>query len=64
LITFFGTMVRAFIIGWVGWKVGTLYISYAQYIAAFEKTGLIAIVTLTTLYLFYRIWRRHLRRKS
>ncbi|MEI6480524.1 MAG: VTT domain-containing protein [bacterium] len=54
IITFFGTMVRAFIYGYIGWSLGGAYRKYAHFANIFERRLLItAIVTL----MVYIVWR-------
>ncbi len=38
--TFFGTIVRAFLYGFVGWQLGRVYIRFSEEIAIYEKLGL------------------------
>ena len=64
LITFFGALVRAFMLGIVGWKVGELYITYADAISKMEKYTSI-IVALSAILIFgYFYFFRRLKKKS
>jgi membrane protein DedA with SNARE-associated domain len=43
LYTFLGTLVRAGILGVVGWQLGALYRTYAPYVDRLEKVGFVLI---------------------
>lgn len=42
-VSFLGTLVRAAILGFVGWQVGEVYLEYAEIIGRWEKVALLAI---------------------
>jgi len=54
--TFLGTLVRATILGFVGWRVGEIYFKYATFIGIFEKIilglGITAVIA-------FIVWRRY-----
>ena len=54
IITFFGSFVRAFILGIIGWQVGELYVNYADIISRFEKIIFLIILFLLSIFLAYR----------
>lgn len=62
LVTFVGSAVRAFILGFVGWRVGELYTTYATMISKFEKyifVGVvIAIAVVLGVYFFKKYYKR------
>ena len=43
-ISFVGTVIRAYILGIVGWQVGEVYTTYAEIIGRWEKYALIIII--------------------
>tara|TARA_B100001540_G_C15681610_1_gene585073 strand:+ start:24 stop:662 length:639 start_codon:yes stop_codon:yes gene_type:complete len=55
IITFFGTLIRAFIFGVIGWKVGSLYHYYADVISRIEQYVLLAIGVIV-LALIIHLW--------
>ncbi|MFA4942933.1 MAG: VTT domain-containing protein [Patescibacteria group bacterium] len=54
IITFFGSLVRAFILGMIGWQAGELYVNYADIISRFEKIIFFIILFLLFTFLAYR----------
>lgn len=50
LYTFLGTLVRAGILGILGWQLGALYHTYAPQIDRIEKVGLLIVVVAGALY--------------
>jgi membrane protein DedA with SNARE-associated domain len=63
-ITFFGSFMRAFILGIIGWKVGELYATYADIISKFEKHILLFILLLIFLLLICYYLRKKIITKS
>lgn len=62
IITFLGSLIRAFALGIIGWQVGELYLTYTELISKFENYifwGIfsIAIVFLAGYYIFKKINR-------
>jgi membrane protein DedA with SNARE-associated domain len=52
LYTFLGTLVRAGILGILGWQLGALYHTYAGHIDRIEKVGLgVAVIIASTYYI-------------
>lgn len=56
-LTFFGTIIRALITGFIGWQVGNLYLAYASAIDRFQNIMLIAVVLVVALYLSRKKFR-------
>ena len=54
VITFVGTFIRATIFGLVGWRVGNLYIKYAEYVASAEKYLLVAVIIAIIMFVVIR----------
>lgn len=44
VLTLVGTFIRATVFGIIGWRVGSLYFSYAEYIASVEKYLLLLVI--------------------
>lgn len=58
VITFIGTMVRAFILGFLGWQFGSLYQSISTQISYLEELSLTVIVVIVLVYLLYqKYWK-------
>lgn len=57
LITFLGTFLRATIFGIIGWKVGGLYLVYADYIARVEKYLLLSVLIALIIFVVVRTKR-------
>lgn len=53
LYTFLGTLVRASILGILGWQLGALYHTYAPQIDHLEKVGLVLILIGAGLYYYF-----------
>jgi membrane protein DedA with SNARE-associated domain len=58
VITFFGAMIRAFMLGVVGWSVGSAYQKYSEAITAVEKTGLAILIAAAALFLIVFFLKR------
>lgn len=58
IYTFFGTLVRAGVLGFVGWQVGNVYIRYAKIINSFENIILGVIILIVILALVFGWFRR------
>jgi membrane protein DedA with SNARE-associated domain len=58
LFTFLGTIVRAFILGVIGWRVGQFYHEIAGHIDTFENSILILIGVSTAFFIGYRFFKR------
>jgi membrane protein DedA with SNARE-associated domain len=54
IITFLGTLVRAFILGFIGWQFGSLYQSAADEISYLEEISLITIVIIIAAFILYK----------
>ncbi len=54
IITFLGTLVRAFILGFIGWQFGSLYQTAANEISYIEEISLAIIIITTISYLIYK----------
>lgn len=54
IITFLGTLVRASILGFIGWQFGSLYQSAAEKISYLEEISLITIIIIITAYIIYK----------
>lgn len=61
LYTFLGTCVRATILGVIGWQLGALYHTYAEYVDRLEKIGLVVLVVLSVVYyvVHHRAQKQH-----
>ena len=60
LFTFLGTLVRASLLGFLGWQAGNIYVVYAEYLEKIEKIVLLCIVVGILAFLFYRIYKNKL----
>ncbi len=63
IVTFLGSLCRAFALGFLGWKLGDYYEHYIEYIDRFEWIGLIAFIFLCVLFVVYRIFK-HRQKKN
>jgi membrane protein DedA with SNARE-associated domain len=54
IITFLGTMVRAFILGFIGWQFGSMYQSLADEISYLEEITVAIILVAVILYFIYK----------
>jgi membrane protein DedA with SNARE-associated domain len=54
IITFLGTMVQAFILGFIGWQFGSMYQSAADEILNLEEISLIVILIAIAVYILYK----------
>ncbi len=54
IITFLGTLLRAFILGFVGWQFGSMYQAAADEISYLEEIGLAAIIIAIIIYAIYK----------
>lgn len=52
--TFLGTLVRAFILGIIGWQVGNIYQQYASLFSTFENVILALIVVGVVVYIYIK----------
>lgn len=43
-LTFFGVVIRAYAMAFIGWQVGSVYIDYADQISQYEKYGVAGII--------------------
>lgn len=59
IATFFGSAIRAIILGILGWEVGNLYIEYAEQIHHYENIFTIIAAVLVLVYLGWKIYRRN-----
>ncbi|HTX60957.1 MAG TPA: VTT domain-containing protein [Methanobacterium sp.] len=53
VITFLGTMVRAFILGFLGWQFGSFYQSISTEISGLEEISLAVIILVIIIYIGY-----------
>lgn len=58
LLTLIGAIIKSFIYGFIGYKVGYLYKEYAENITKFENVGLILIFISGVLFISFRIYKR------
>jgi membrane protein DedA with SNARE-associated domain len=54
IITFFGTLVRGFILGFIGWQFGSLYLTAADEISYLEEISLALIIIAFIIYIIYK----------
>lgn len=54
IITFLGTLIRAFILGFIGWQFGSMYQTAAAEISYLEEIGLAVIIFVVAVYLIYQ----------
>ena len=54
IITFIGTLVRAFLLGFIGWQFGSMYQTAADEISYLEEISLTVIITVFVLYIIYK----------
>lgn len=54
IITFLGTLVRSFILGFIGWQFGSMYQTAAAEISYLEEIGLAVIIIVVAVYLIYQ----------
>lgn len=55
IITLIGTFIRATAFGLIGWKVGDVYLQYAERISQFEKYVLLAILVIVVLFIVKKL---------
>lgn len=59
LVTFLGSLIRAFILGFIGWQFGRFYEQIADQIAIYEDFVIIGIVILVIGYILYvKYWKK------
>lgn len=58
VVTFLGTIVRAYILGFLGWQLGVAYQTYAEKISHYENIVFIALVACIGIYIVYKIAMR------
>ncbi len=63
LLTFVGSLIKAFILGLIGYKVGSVYSVYAQKIASVENAVLIGICICAVFFIGYRMYRKYTHKK-
>lgn len=54
IITFLGTLIRAFILGFIGWQFGSMYQTAVAEISYLEEIGLAVIIFVVAVYLIYQ----------
>jgi Uncharacterized membrane-associated protein len=54
IITFLGTLVRAFLLGFIGWQFGSLYQTAADEISYLEEISLAVIIVAIVVYIIYK----------
>ncbi len=57
LFSLLGLIVRAILLGFVGWQIGTLYFRYAKYVTLFENIILVGIVIFVTIFVGWRVYK-------
>ncbi len=57
-LTLIGAIIKSFVYGYVGYKVGDLYRVYAEKISKFENIGLVFIFLSGVIFIAYRIYTR------
>lgn len=59
LITFLGSLIRAFILGFIGWQFGRFYEQIADQLAIYEDFVIIGLVILVIGYILYvKYWKK------
>ncbi len=58
IITFLGTLVRAFILGFLGWQFGSLYQTISTEISYFEEISVVVIVLSIIIYFLYEKYKK------
>jgi len=58
VVTFFGTIVRAYILGFLGWQLGVAYEAYAENISHYENIVFISLLACIGIYIVYKIATR------
>lgn len=58
LLTFLGTAIRSLVLALIGWKVGEVYIEYADTISQFEDTILKIIILIILSFIMYKLYRK------
>lgn len=64
LLTFFGGVVRAILMGFLGWSVGAAYIQYAEQLSALSNLIAITIAAFLVILALFFLLRRFLRLKG
>lgn len=54
IITFLGTLVRAFILGFIGWQFGSMYQAAADEISYLEEIGVAVLIIAILVYVIYQ----------
>ena len=54
IITFLGTLVRAFILGFIGWQFGSMYQTVADEISYLEEISLVMVIIAVAAYALYK----------
>lgn len=62
ILTFSGSFIKAIIFGFIGYKVGDLYYEYAEKISEIENYGFIIISILFAGFIFYRVYKKYLKK--
>lgn len=55
ILTFIGTLVRAFVLGFIGWQTGALYSKYGERFQSYEHLGLILLAVGIGVYILMRV---------
>lgn len=63
LYSFFGSVIRTFILGMVGWGVGAAYVTYAEQVSHVEKLGLVVVAVAAVSAAFF-FWMRLRKKKA
>lgn len=59
ILTFLGSLLKALIYGFVGYKVGDLYSVYAEKVASLEGVGLKVVVAVFISFVGYKIYKKY-----
>ncbi len=58
IVTFLGTIVRAYILGFLGWQLGVAYQTYAEKISHYENVVFVFLLACISIYIIYKIATR------
>ena len=58
VVTFFGTIISAYILGFLGWQLGVAYETYAESISHYENVIFVSLLACIGIYIVYRLIRR------
>jgi len=58
VITFLGTLIRAFILGFLGWQFGSLYQTISTEISYLEEISVVVIVIALVIYFLWGEYKK------